>query len=189
LLDLLRSYLVKLPAPTTSPLYLQVNTSQVLAALSSNGSVTEVPCFSTSPDAEQLPLNYVVVREALNFSGQWQSRQYQHGSRQSSLGLEIEVNANGSNDTEAEGRAEMLIQEIDIFLTNNRSLILNGTNSIVRNPVNPGETNKFDKIANFFPPIRQNQRNITSGPGTDKNKPQWQCKRFLMCEVVVYRGR
>jgi hypothetical protein len=189
MLDVLREYLVKLPTPTTAPLYLQVNTPEMLAALSTTDAVVEVKCYSNSVDPGPLPTCYVVVRELVSFTSRFGAdAYYQGGSRQEALGLEIEVNSSGASDTAAENRAELLRMEIDIFLRNNRALVLNGTNSLVRTPVNPGETRDYDKIVNFFP-VKTQQKNTTPGSSLKPSNTDHPAKRFVQCEVWVYRGR
>lgn len=187
MLDLLRSYLVKLPTVTTAPLYQQLNTSQVLATLSTTSAVTEVPCYSTSPTAGQLPTCYIVVREVPNTANMIMRNQ-SGGGRLESVFIEVEINSSGSTDTEAEGRAEILRQEVDVYFMNNRSAIVVGTNALGRTPVNTGESAKTDKLQTIFSNTTP-QKGVTSGPGTDLSNPQWQCKRYVRNEVWVYRAR
>lgn len=186
MLDLLKSYLVKLPTPTTAPLYQQVNTANVLAVLSTTSAVAEVKCYSTSPD-EQLPTCYLVVREVPNTANML-ARNQSGGGRLESVLIEVEINSSGSTDTEAEGRAEVLRQEVDVYFMNNRAAIVTGTNALGRTPVNTGESAKTDKLQSIFTNTTP-QRGDVSGPGADKTKPQWQCKRYVRSEVWVYRGR
>jgi hypothetical protein len=173
MLDKLRSYLVSLPTPTTSPLYLAVNTVAVLAGQGSAASISVLDTDETGYQATSYLRVYEKPDEARPVE------RFLGGINIVSKALVIECNAYGSTAAQAEGRAEDLSRVARTVLENTKSAVQAG--ALTR--LDPNNSAKYDKVVNWLVDPWTPSR--TGGPGAKVSEQLWTAKRGAKLEVWI----
>lgn len=177
MLEIVTQNLVALPTPTTSPIYLALNTTANKTAMGGVSAIGVYDCHGHAIQAAS-PVPYVRFIPTSEVVDQKQALGGQ-GNTQTILVLQVEYVANGTTEYEAQLRARQLRIEVETKLK-----ALQGTSFFNALQVaGPSSTNAYDLVTGWL--IKSMPDPVVQGGGTNPTGQKFQAKKYTRLEVMV----